>query len=96
MPTITYDQTYINLQRAYEVLKLLADHSDEPVVVNRSYIRDDTIGLNFKFKRLNYLLVMSNDKERNFAVWYTSRQGHVIKKPYTTIEIYTQKFIDKS
>ncbi len=78
---------------AYRMLETMGQWVDAQVVVNRSYIDDESVKLNFNVKGKRYLLVVSV-LDQSCQIWHSHNKFKNLQKiPYKDTEILVGKFL---
>lgn len=87
------DKTYSVFNQAFSVLEQMSKRNKLNVSVNRSYVNDETISLNFRVKGKRYLLVLFVNTGE-CQIWHSRNKFNTLQKnPYTVQEVMSGKFL---
>lgn len=88
------DKSLKTIEFAYQTLQFLGVWLSTEVTVNRSYISNETVQLNFNISGKRYLLCVSNDDTMECEIWHSHTKGnYLVKEKYRDTDIIRGKFI---
>lgn len=89
------DKSLKTIEYSYQTLRFLEVWVEAEVTVNRSYISNELVQLNFNIKGKRYLLCVSNDDTMSCEIWHTHNKGnYLVKEKYANTDIIRGKFIN--
>lgn len=95
MEHLVPDKNYIGIQGAYRLLDTLGETHNVIIKINRSYIHDDYININFNFHEKKYLLSVANITKPllECEVWNTHNKAKIlVKQQFSREEFLNGKF----
>jgi len=88
------DKTLKTIGFSQNLLRHLSRKKEAKVFINRHYINDETVSVNFNFKGKRYLLVVWHGDILRAEIWHSHNKGnYLVKEKYKPSDIRRGNFI---